>query len=40
MSFRCYKQELYDLPKASLLHLKVCMAKSEVVEIILYGCAT
>ena len=30
MSFRCYTRELYDHPKASLLHLKARMVKSEV----------
>ena len=40
MSFRRYTQELYDRPKARLLHLKVRMVKSGVIEAHLYGCAT
>ena len=40
MSFKRYKQELYDRPKASLLPLKARMVKDEVVEALLYGCAT
>ena len=40
MGFKRYKRELYDRPKASLLPLKVRIARSEVVEALLYGCAT
>ena len=41
MSFKRYKRELYDRPMASsLLSLKARMARSEVVEALLYGCAT
>ena len=40
MGFKRYKRELYDLPKASLLPLKDRMVRSEVVEALLYGCAT
>ncbi|CAN0285709.1 unnamed protein product [Ascophyllum nodosum] len=40
MSFRRYTRELDDHPKASLLHLKARMVRSEVVEALLYGCAT
>ena len=40
MGFKRYKRELYDRPKASLLPLKARMVKSEVVEALLYGCAT
>ena len=39
-SFKRYKRELYDRPKASLLPLKVRIVRSEVVEALLYGCAT
>ena len=39
MSFNRYRQELYDRPTASL-DLKARMVKSEVVEALLYGCAT
>ena len=39
MSFNRYRAELYDLPTASL-ELKTRMVKSEVVEALLYGCAT
>ena len=35
-----YKRGLYDRPKAILLPLKVRMVRSEVVETLLYGCAT
>ena len=38
--FKRYKRELYDRPKASLLPLKARMVKAEVVEALLYGCAT
>ena len=40
MGFKRYKRELYDRPKASLLPLKTRMVRSEVVEALLYGCAT
>ena len=40
MSFKRYKRELLDRPKASLLPLKGRMMKSEVVETLLYGCAS
>ena len=40
MSFKRYKRELYDRPKASLLPLKARMVKAGVVEALLYGCAT
>ena len=40
VSFKRYKQELYDHPKASLLPLKARMVISDVVEALLYGCAT
>ena len=40
MSFKRYTQKLYDRPKASLLPLKARMVRSEVVEALLYGCAT
>ena len=40
MSFRCYTRELYDRPKASILHLKTQMVKFEVVEALLYECET
>ena len=40
MGFKRYKRELYDRPKACLLPLKVRMVRSEVVEALLYGCAT
>ena len=40
MGFKRYKRELYDRPKASLLPLKARMVRSEVVEVLLYGCVT
>ena len=40
MGFKRFKRELYDRPKASLLPLKARMVRSEVVETLLYGCAT
>ena len=40
MDFKRYTRELYDRPKASLLSLKARMVRSEVVEALLYGCAT
>ena len=40
MGFKHYKRELYDRPKASLLPLKARMVRSEVVEALVYGCAT
>ena len=39
-SFRCFTRELYDHLKASLPHLEVRIVKFEVVETLLYGCAT
>ena len=40
MSFKRYTREWYDRPNASLLPLKARMVRSEVVEALLYGCAT
>ena len=40
MSFKRYKRELYDRPKASLIHLKARLVRSEVVKALLYRCAT
>ena len=40
MGLERYTRELYDRPKASLLPLKARMVRSEVVETLLYGCAT
>ena len=40
LSFTRYQRELYDCPKASLLSFKVRMVKSDVVEALLYGCAS
>ena len=40
MGFKRYKREPYDRPKASLFPLKARMVKAEVVEALLYGCAT
>ena len=40
ISFKRYKRELHNHPKASLLPLKARMVRSEVVEALLYGCAT
>ena len=40
MGFTRYTRELYDRPKASLLPPKARMVRSEVVEALLYGCAT
>ena len=40
MDFRRYTRELYDRPKASLLHLKTQMGKYKVVEALLNGCTT
>ena len=37
-SLRRYSWELHDCPKVSVLHLKVRMVESEVVETLLYGC--
>ena len=37
IGFKRYKRELYDFPKASLLPLEARMARSEVVEALLYG---
>ena len=39
MSFERYERKLSDHPKASLL-LRARMVRSEVVEALLYGCAT
>ena len=40
MGFKRYKRELYDRPKASLLPPNSRMVRSEVVDALLYGCAT
>ena len=40
IGFKHYTRELHDRPKASLLPLKARMVRSEVVEALLYGCAT
>ena len=40
MSFKRYTRELYKRPKASMPPLKARMVRSEVVEALLYGCAT
>ena len=40
MSFKRYTWELYDRPRASLLHLKARVLKSTVVDALPYGCAT
>ena len=40
MSFKRYTRELYDRPTASLLPLKAWMVRSEVLEALIYGCAT
>ena len=40
MGFKCYTRELYDRPKVSLLPLKARMVRSEIVQALLYGCAT
>ena len=40
MGFMRYTRELYDRLKVSLLPLKARMVRSEVVEALLYGCAT
>ena len=40
IGFKHHKRELYDHPKVSLLPLKARMARSEVVEALLYGCVT
>ena len=40
MSFKRCTRELYNRPKVSLLPLKARMVRSEVVEALLYGCAT
>ncbi|CAN0424720.1 unnamed protein product, partial [Ascophyllum nodosum] len=39
-SFKRYTRELHDRPKASLLPLKARVMRPEVVEALLYGCAT
>ena len=39
LRFKCYKRELYDRSKVSLLTLNR-MVRSEVVEALFYGCAT
>ena len=38
--FKRYKRELYDRPKASLLPLEARVVRPEVVDALLYGCAT
>ena len=40
MGFKRYTRELYDRSKASLQPLKAQMVRSEVVEALLYKCAT
>ena len=40
MGFKRYKRELYDRSKASLLPLEARVVRAEVVEALLYGCAT
>ena len=40
IGFKRYKRELCDRPKASLLPLKARMVRSEVVEALLYECAS
>ena len=40
MGFKRYTRQLYDCPKASLQSLKARMVRSEVIEALLYGCAT
>ena len=40
MSFKRFKRKLYDHPKESLLPLKAWIVRSEVVEALLYGCAS
>ena len=40
MGFKRYKRELYNHPKATLLPLKAWMVRSEIVEALLYECAT
>ena len=40
MSFKRHTRELYDRPEASLLPPKARIVRSEVVEALLYGCAT
>ena len=40
MGFKCYMREQYNRPKASLLPVKARMVRSEIVEALLYGCAT
>ena len=39
MSFRHYTWELYNRPKASLLHPKARMVEVEIVVALLYRCA-
>ena len=39
-SFKRYKRELYDRPQATLLPLKARIVRSEVIETLLYECAT
>ena len=40
MSFKRYKRELYNRPKAILLFLKARMVRSEVIEALLHGRVT
>ena len=40
MGFKRYTREMYNRSKASLLPLKAQMVRSEVVEALLYRCAT
>ena len=40
MSVKRYMWELYDRPKASLLHLKAQMVIFEVVDVLLYRYVT
>ena len=40
MSFKCCTRELYDHPKVSLLPLKARVVRPEVIEDLLYRCAT
>ena len=40
MSFRYYTRELYDRLKTSLPNLEARIVKSNLVEALLYGCAT
>ncbi|CAM9493930.1 unnamed protein product, partial [Ascophyllum nodosum] len=40
ISFKRYTRELHDRPKGSLLPRKARMVRPDVVETLLYGCAT